>query len=547
MARLDKITIFKICGGLILVFSFILAMVSKPFIFVDDAWITFRYAHNLAYHGQLTFNLNERVEGISNILWAIVLAPQIRFIPLSVVMITILNSLLYTAFSLFRIWKIGILLKIHPVVAALPPSILILSPNFYGTMTNGLEAPLFTLLLVEGIYWFLKEKPQISSLFFGLLFLTRPEAIALGFLFFGILFQPSILFADKRRIKLQLLGLQSKEKRYEIVRCIAIFLGIIITTTLVRLWYYDDFIPNSVRAKMVPFDLILYRSGVEYAINFSWDNPHFIFILGLSLVYLLVKTVRAFYQVGENQTATPTLSYQLLAFCFACVLFSFVIMSRNGGDWMPYFRLLSQYGVLYCILLFVMLLEKDAIFNKSALAVLFALLIFSFVQTSTLFITRLRSETPFVNIYYTPGFFFWEDTAKRLSQAPLLPSDVVSSEGIGYISYILIDTYIHDPLGLTERHIARNGVGSSPFGKKDIKYTVLKIKPSVMVWQYVRHLRSLEWDTLDDEYVTYCHDYCNNWLQADIVMIRKDRAKDLSPYFADWELVTISALVERTE
>lgn len=543
MTRLNKMTIFKICGGSIIVFSLILAIFSRPFILVDDAWITFRYAHNLAYQGQLTFNLNERVEGISNILWALVLAPQIRLSPSSVVMIAVINSLLFTAFSLYRVWGIGIYLKINPVVAALPACLLILSPNFYGTVTNGLEGSLFTLLLVETIYWFVKQKPQFSSLFLGLLFLTRPEAIALGFLFFGILSQPAILPG----FKFQLLGFQLKEKRSELVKCLFIFFSIVGTATLFRVLYYDDFIPNSVRAKLVPFDTVIYKAGLEYVINFSKDNLHFIFILTMALIYLLVKTGRALFRTEEDQTATPILPYQLIIFCFVSILFSFVVAARNGGDWMPYFRLLHQYGVLYSIILLVILAEEMVAFNKGALMALFAVLIFSFVQTSKLLTARLDSGLPLVDIYSTPGFSFWDETAERLSRAPLTSADVVSSEGIGYISYVLMDTYIHDPLGLTERHIARDGVNASPFGKKDIKYTVLKVRPSVMIWQYVRHLRSVDWAALDDEYVTYCHDYCNNWFEADIVMIRKDRAKDLSTYFDDWEMVILSELVERKE
>ena len=48
----------------ILVFNFV----------TDDAYITFVYARNLARHGQLVFNLGERVEGYTNFLWAVLLA-----------------------------------------------------------------------------------------------------------------------------------------------------------------------------------------------------------------------------------------------------------------------------------------------------------------------------------------------------------------------------------------------------------------------------------------------------------------------------------------
>jgi hypothetical protein len=44
----------------------------------DDAYISFRYARNLAEHGQLVFNLGERVEGFTNFLWTVLLAGGIK-------------------------------------------------------------------------------------------------------------------------------------------------------------------------------------------------------------------------------------------------------------------------------------------------------------------------------------------------------------------------------------------------------------------------------------------------------------------------------------
>ena len=44
----------------------------------DDAYISFRYAANLAEHGQLVFNLGERVEGFTNFLWTVLLAAGIK-------------------------------------------------------------------------------------------------------------------------------------------------------------------------------------------------------------------------------------------------------------------------------------------------------------------------------------------------------------------------------------------------------------------------------------------------------------------------------------
>ena len=44
----------------------------------DDAYISFRYARNLALHGQLVFNLGEQVEGYTNFLWTVLLALRHR-------------------------------------------------------------------------------------------------------------------------------------------------------------------------------------------------------------------------------------------------------------------------------------------------------------------------------------------------------------------------------------------------------------------------------------------------------------------------------------
>src|SRR3954462_15635353 len=48
----------------VLVFNFV----------TDDAFISFVYSRNLARHGQLVFNLGERVEGYTNFLWTVLLA-----------------------------------------------------------------------------------------------------------------------------------------------------------------------------------------------------------------------------------------------------------------------------------------------------------------------------------------------------------------------------------------------------------------------------------------------------------------------------------------
>src|SRR5262249_36786064 len=60
--------------GLVGIAAVILIAHSLVWNFVtDDAFISFVYSRNLAKHGQLVFNLGERVEGYTNFLWTLIL------------------------------------------------------------------------------------------------------------------------------------------------------------------------------------------------------------------------------------------------------------------------------------------------------------------------------------------------------------------------------------------------------------------------------------------------------------------------------------------
>src|SRR5262247_1530018 len=64
----------RVVTALVVVAAAALVAHSLLFNFVtDDAFISFVYSRNLAEHGQLVFNLGDRVEGYTNFLWTVVL------------------------------------------------------------------------------------------------------------------------------------------------------------------------------------------------------------------------------------------------------------------------------------------------------------------------------------------------------------------------------------------------------------------------------------------------------------------------------------------
>src|SRR6476646_8857030 len=71
MASRQRIVVLALCavaGAILIAHSLVWNFVT------DDAFISFVYSRNLVEHGQLVFNLGERVEGYTNFLWTVLLA-----------------------------------------------------------------------------------------------------------------------------------------------------------------------------------------------------------------------------------------------------------------------------------------------------------------------------------------------------------------------------------------------------------------------------------------------------------------------------------------
>jgi hypothetical protein len=153
----------------------------------DDAYISFRYAKNLALHGQLVFNLGERVEGFTNFLWTILLAIGIKLGVSPVVSSRFLGVALGVG-TLAVVVRLSLRLdRERPSPWHLvAPLGLAATGAFACWCTGGLETMLFTFLSLLAFERLLGEidagRGAESALWFALAGMTRPE----GVLFFGI-------------------------------------------------------------------------------------------------------------------------------------------------------------------------------------------------------------------------------------------------------------------------------------------------------------------------------------------------------------------------
>ena len=473
-----------------------------PFAIIDDAYISFRHAHNLSTTGQLVFNPGEHVEGVTNLLWSLGLAGNdaLRLLPPE--RFAVIVSILCLVWAAFRILQLGRLLE-APFYAGLAAcGLLFLTPDFLLATSNGLEGGLFTALVLEMIWQYYRNHVVRAYAVAGLLFLTRPESLALGVLLTVVLYREHRSWR-KLQVGLGLLG------------------GIVFSTTLWRLIYYHSPLPNSLIAKSMsipawlsPLGLIRLKLSLAYMLKVGFVNWHYVVVLGLGLA--------SFRRTRRSRTHSDG----LLALCIGILLFSILIMVGNGGDWMPHGRLFMYYGTLYAVVLLV-LMARRAI----PIFLCVVLLGCGLLQTTM----EAVQASPEFRLHINPGPDTFDGSVSPRLRDGLEPGDILSAEAIGYISYRFPRNYVHDPAGLTDRHIARYGRPSHRFGKCDPAYTLGVVRPAVAVWHYGAHLKGVDQDILD-QYETFCAKDCGTE-SADIVMVRLDRALALAPLFADWQPV----------
>lgn len=163
---------------------------------VDDAYISYRYASNLARGLGLVYNEGERIEGYTNFFWTLLLAIGIKlgFAP------DVFAKLLGGASALAAMYVVFLLAeRIRPltIVPCIATWLLASSAVFHGYAVFGLETIPFTLLVLTG--WLLMDREEErdakipwSGLVFAAAGLTRPEAP----LYMGI----AMLFLEGKRL-----------------------------------------------------------------------------------------------------------------------------------------------------------------------------------------------------------------------------------------------------------------------------------------------------------------------------------------------------------
>jgi hypothetical protein len=205
----------------------------------DDAFISFVYSRNLVEHGQLVFNLGERVEGYTNFLWTIFLAGWLKagWQPESS---SVVWGVIFAIGTMFTcaFWSRAMRgAKAFSPWDALPALILAAVPGYACWSSGGLETQMFTFFATTGSALYLAPSDggrlrKTSALCFALAALTRPE----GNLFFALAaFHRLLAILASRRLL----------PRRDEWAWGALYLALVVPHFLWRHHYYGYWVPNT--------------------------------------------------------------------------------------------------------------------------------------------------------------------------------------------------------------------------------------------------------------------------------------------------------------
>ncbi|MBK6530452.1 MAG: hypothetical protein IPF99_12850 [Deltaproteobacteria bacterium] len=291
-------------AGLALLAAFALHALSFVGWFIDDAFITMRYGHNLASGHGMVFNLGERVEGYTDFTWVLLAALSLRLGVDPTLSFPIAGVVcgLGTVASVFATG--GRLSRLDAPGAAWGGTI---AAGLVATATGaavyavtGLETMLFTLLTTLGMTALLERRTARFAVCIGLAFLTRPEAALLGV--FGAVW-------------LCARALLRRAPWREFAIGVAILSAIVLPYLGWKLSYFGSIVPNT-----------LYAKAPDRSAGWQYLWPPLAATAGLaaaSLASLRSRDRRS--QVG---------------FFLALWMLWVLAVWWEGGDWMPSIRLL---------------------------------------------------------------------------------------------------------------------------------------------------------------------------------------------------------------
>jgi hypothetical protein len=424
----------------------------------DDAYISFRYADNLMQGEGLVFNPGEqRVEGFSNFLWVLLLAP-VAAVFADLTLPAQFLGLLCAAATL--VVAVAALRDRFQVRTLLPTAFLLLllaGSGYYAAWSvGGLEGGIFGLLLLTAWWLYSRELESetgrfpLSAFFFALVALVRPEGVLIAA---GIgLFHLAWVGVSRPRPAMRRLLLFP-----------LLLMGLVLAYEAWRFQYYGpNLFPNSVRAKVG-------STWNQVARGLHYSTTHF-----LVPYFPLLLTLAS----GRAVWRRPASVVGLLLF-----LGYLLFVALVGGDWSRgrFYAPILPLGTVLFVAAFARAPRWQRLRSARARPILLGVagvyLLACFVITSPL---REASDWSL----WTRG------DAERIAIGEWLRETAPPDALLGVMAAGQIPYYsklrTHDMLGLNDPRIAgmevsRLGRGTPGHEKFDPTYTLGEVRPDVIV------------------------------------------------------------------
>jgi hypothetical protein len=293
--------------------------------FMDDAFISFRYARNLVQGIGLTFNPGEVVEGYTNFLWTMIIAGGMAagFEPVvtaQVLCTTLSLATLLVSYRLAEAWWPG-----RPW-CVLPPLVLALSPPFllYTARGSGMETALVTFLALVALWlvWHAHNLRAgvLAGVVCALVMMTRPDEVLVVAAGVGV-----AVLAGLRG--------HGHARSAHLRAAVGVIIGVVLLYGPYFLWrysYYGYLLPNTFYAK-VGATLPQIVRGIRYTGDFFWQVGLFplLLMLALSVAGVLRRMYEQQYYPQAAHQAGPA------AFLWAYLLLTTGYVIAVGGDQFP--------------------------------------------------------------------------------------------------------------------------------------------------------------------------------------------------------------------
>ena len=282
----------------------------------DSAFITFRYADNLASGLGFVYNEGERVLATSTPLFTFIIA-LFRLVSFPAVSAALLVSVLSAGFTAVILLRLAQLLRFTHL-AALPALAYILFPQSLPAETAGMEVALFSCLTTAAIYYHHRHATVYSLAMATLAVLTRPE----GAILLLILIADAII-----------------RHRDAIVSYLAVPVSLLLPWIGFALYYFGRVMPRLTAGRSVSFNHAAVAGPFQ----------RFVYVMGFDSVtgwVLFVLAIAGASWLNRKQNFGWTAILWLAGLIALCTASSALISPSNVALLYPMYLLFAGAGLL---------------------------------------------------------------------------------------------------------------------------------------------------------------------------------------------------------